>query len=209
MRGLLCVPQSSKERLRRSRTESSGAAPAIEELPGTARQCKARRAASGFVSTDFRLLTGARGLEGARPSSSPEYHFLSEVRISASASPAHHRSRKYPFRYCLLPSEEVWRAPGPPAPPTIIFSRKFEYPPPPRPRPAVAGIAHFGTISSYRRGLEGVRPSSSPEYHFHTEVQHISLIPPTCRSICNQLSICYSKTMEQGENQDGSYAEKI
>ena len=42
VRELLCVPQSSKERLRRSRTESSGAAPAIEELPGTARQCKAR-----------------------------------------------------------------------------------------------------------------------------------------------------------------------
>ena len=187
MRGLLCVPQSSKEQLRRSRTESSGAAPAIEELPGEARQCKARRAACGFVSTDFRLLAGG----------------------------------------------EVWRAPGPPAPPGINPLRKFKYPPPPRPRttgvgntrfgtvfshpnppsprprPAEAGIARFGTISSYRRGLEGVRPSSSPEYHFHTEVQHISLIPPTCRSICNQLSICYSKTMEQGENQDGSYAEKI
>ena len=46
-RELLCVSQSSKERLRRSRTESSGAAPAIEELPGAARQCKARRAACG------------------------------------------------------------------------------------------------------------------------------------------------------------------
>ena len=32
--------------------QSSGAAPAIEELPGIARQCKARRAACGFVSTD-------------------------------------------------------------------------------------------------------------------------------------------------------------
>ncbi len=40
MRGLLCVPQSSKERLRRSRTESSGAAPAIEELAGEARQVR-------------------------------------------------------------------------------------------------------------------------------------------------------------------------
>ena len=29
----------------------------------------------------------------------------------------------------LLAGGEVWRAPGPPAPPTIIFSRKFEYPP--------------------------------------------------------------------------------
>ena len=37
---LLCVPQSSKERLRRSRTESSGAAPATEELAGEARQVR-------------------------------------------------------------------------------------------------------------------------------------------------------------------------
>ena len=40
MRELLCVPQSSKERLRRSRTESSGAAPATEELAGEARQVR-------------------------------------------------------------------------------------------------------------------------------------------------------------------------
>ena len=40
VRELLCVPQSSKERLRRSRTESSGAAPAIEELAGGARQVR-------------------------------------------------------------------------------------------------------------------------------------------------------------------------
>ena len=40
VRGLLCVSQSSKERLRRSRTESSGAAPAIEELAGEARQVR-------------------------------------------------------------------------------------------------------------------------------------------------------------------------
>ena len=83
MRGLLCVPQSSKERLRRSRTESSAAPPAIEELAGEARQVRPDRAACGLVSTDF----------------------------------------------CLLAGGEVWRAPGPPAPPTIIFSRKFEYPP--------------------------------------------------------------------------------
>ena len=83
MRGLLCGTQSSKERLRRSRTESSAAPPAIEELAGEARQVRPARAACGLVSTDFRLLAGG----------------------------------------------EVWRAPGPPAPPTIIFSRKFEYPP--------------------------------------------------------------------------------
>ena len=158
-----------------------------------------------------RLLTshGRGGLEGARPSSSPGHRTLAEVRISASAPPAFRRSWNFSPRYCLLPSKRSGGRPAPPAPPGIKPLRKLEYPPPPRPRPAEAGIARFGTISSYRRGLEGARPSSSPEYHFHTEVQHISLIPPTCRSICNQLSICYSKTMEQGENQDGSYAEKI
>ena len=50
-----------------------------------------------------RLLTsrGRGGLEGARPSSSPEYHFLSEVRISASALTASRRSRNFPPRYCF------------------------------------------------------------------------------------------------------------
>ena len=208
MRGLLCVPQSSKEQLRRSRTESSGVAPAIEELPGIARQVRpgGPRADSYQPTADF----SRAGRSGGRPALQ-----LPRASTPCGSSNIHLRPARVPQKPELLapvvfsPIEEVWRAPGPPAPPTIIFSRKFEYPPPPRPRPAEAGIARFGTISSYRRGLEGVRPSSSPEYHFHTEVQHISLIPPTCRSICNQLSICYSKTMEQGENQDGSYAEKI
>ena len=40
VRELLCETQSSKEQLRRSRTESSGAAPAIEELAGEARQVR-------------------------------------------------------------------------------------------------------------------------------------------------------------------------
>ena len=58
MRELLCGTQSSKERLRRSRTESSAAPPAIEELAGEARQVRPARAACGSVSTDFGLLTG-------------------------------------------------------------------------------------------------------------------------------------------------------
>ena len=58
VRELLCVPQSSKERLRRSRTESSAAPPATEELAGEARQVRPARAACGSVSTDFGLLTG-------------------------------------------------------------------------------------------------------------------------------------------------------
>ena len=125
MRGLLCVPQSSKERLRRSRTESSGAAPAIEELAGEARQVRPARAACGFVSTDFRLLTGARGLEGARPSSSPDDHFLPEVRISTSPSDRVPQKSKNSAPVLFPRSEEIWGAFTPPAPPSNIFSRKF------------------------------------------------------------------------------------
>ncbi len=58
VRELLCGTQSSKEQLRRSRTESSAAPPAIEELAGEARQVRPARAACGSVSTDFGLLTG-------------------------------------------------------------------------------------------------------------------------------------------------------
>ena len=53
VRELLCVSQSSKEQLRRSRTESSAAPPATEELAGEARQVRPARAACGSVSTDF------------------------------------------------------------------------------------------------------------------------------------------------------------
>ena len=148
--------------MRRSRTESSGAAPAIEELPGIARQCKARegrvricinrlglshgrkrsggrpalqlpRASNPCGSSNIHLRPARapqeseipvsvlsspirRGLEGARPSSSPGHQPLAEARISASALTAHRRSRKFSPRYCF-------------------------------PR---------------RRGLEGARPSSSP-----------------------------------------------
>ena len=81
VRELLCVPQSSKERLRRSRTESSGVTPAIEELAGEARQVRPVRAACGFVSTDSWPSHGRGGLEGVRPSSSSERQILAEVRI--------------------------------------------------------------------------------------------------------------------------------
>ena len=113
MRGLLCVPQSSKERLRRSRTESSVAAPATEELAGEARQVRPARAACGFVSTDFRFLTGARGLEGARPSSFPRHQTLAEVQISTSAPPASRRSRNVSSQYHFLyMKKEVRRHPA-------------------------------------------------------------------------------------------------
>ena len=74
VRELLCGTQSSKEQLRRSRTESSAAAPATEELAGEARQVRPARAACGSVSTDFGASHGREGLEGARPSGSREQH---------------------------------------------------------------------------------------------------------------------------------------
>ena len=94
VRELLCVSQSSKERLRRSRTESSGAAPAIEELPGAARQCKARRAACGEADNQLRPSHGRGGLEGVRPSSSREHQILAEDQIATSAPTASRRNRK-------------------------------------------------------------------------------------------------------------------
>ena len=65
MRELLCVPQSSKERLRRSRTESSGATPAIEELAGEARQVRPAgpRADQYQPGSDF----SRAGRSGGRP----------------------------------------------------------------------------------------------------------------------------------------------
>lgn len=51
----------------------------IEELAGDARQVRAERAVRGSVSTDLGFLAGAKGLESARPSSSPEHYFLAKV----------------------------------------------------------------------------------------------------------------------------------
>ena len=67
-----------------------------------------------------RLLTshGRGGLEGDRPSSSLEHQTRAEVQHIASAPTAHRRSRKIPPQYRPRPSEEVWRATGPPAPST-------------------------------------------------------------------------------------------
>ena len=50
---------------------------------------------------------GRGGLEGDRPSSSLDDHFLSEVRISASAPTASRRSRKFPPRYCLSAANQL------------------------------------------------------------------------------------------------------
>ncbi len=153
VRELLCVPQSSKERLRRSRTESSAAPPAIEELAGEARQVRPDRAACGFISTDF----------------------------------------------CLLAGGEVWRAPGPPAPPTIIFSRKFEYPPLPRPRPAEVEKFRPGTVSPIRRDLEGIHSSCSPQVIFSLESSLVVFLLQEMELYCSYLlTIDLKKRKKEG-----------
>ena len=103
---------------------------------------------------------------------------------SCGSSNIHLRSdcvpQKSEFPVSVPPSsirEEVWRESGPPAPSTIIPSRKFCIPPPLRPRPAEIGISRFGTVLLHpRRGQEGDRPSSSPEYQILAEVPHFAPI---------------------------------
>ena len=125
VRELLCVSQSSKEQLRRSRTESSGAAPAIEELAGEARQVR----------------------------------------------PAGPRADQYQPGSDFSRAQEVWRAPGPPAPPSVKFSRRFAFRLPSERAPQKSEISAPVPPYSLRRGLEGVRPSSSPEHQNLAEVQ--------------------------------------
>ncbi len=150
VRELLCVSQSSKERLRRSRTESSGAAPAIEELAGEARQVRPAgpRADQYQPGSDFsRAQEVWRALGPPVPASIKfsrkfAFRFPSErapqkSEISALVLPSPiRRSRKFPSRYRPRPFEEVWRAPGPPAPTTVVSSRKISLPPQSRPHAA-------------------------------------------------------------------------
>ena len=59
------------------------------------------------------------GRSGGRPALQlPRTSTPAEVLHPAPFPTAHRRSRNFPFRYCLRPSGEVWRAPGPPAPAT-------------------------------------------------------------------------------------------
>ena len=108
---------------------------------------------------------GRGGLEGDRPSCSLEHQTLAEVQHIASAPTVHRRSGALPPRYCLLQSEEVWRATGPPAPTTNIHARQPAYLPRSRPRTTEAGNSRLGTGASHRRGLEGDRPSCSHDQH--------------------------------------------
>ena len=87
VRELLCVSQSSKEQLRRSRTESSAAPPAIEELAGEARQVRPARAACGSVSTDLGLLTGGEVWRATGPPAPTSIKFSRKFSLSSPPRP--------------------------------------------------------------------------------------------------------------------------
>ena len=125
MRGLLCVSQSSKERLRRSRTESSGATPAIEELAGEARQVRPAgpRADQYQPGSDFSRAKRSGGRPALRLPRATFSH-----RRSACRPHTDHTQQKSEISTPVPSSPicgEVRRATGPPAPTTIIFSPKF------------------------------------------------------------------------------------
>ena len=121
VRELLCETQSSKEQLRRSRTESSGAAPAIEELAGEARQVRpagprADKYQSGPDFSPAGRSGGRQALQLPRASNSRGSSIShlppdrapqkSEIPVSVPASPIYEKPR---------------RASGPPAPASIKF----------------------------------------------------------------------------------------
>ena len=68
------------------------------------------------------------GRSGGRPALQlPRTSNPAEVLHPAPFPTAHRRSRKFPFRYYLRSSGEVWRAPGPPAPPSNIPVRQVRH----------------------------------------------------------------------------------
>ncbi len=87
VRELLCETQSSKEQLRRSRTESSAAPPAIEELAGEARQVRPARAACGSVSTDLGLLTGGEVWRATGPPAPSSIKFSRKFSLPSPPRP--------------------------------------------------------------------------------------------------------------------------
>ena len=139
VRELLCETQSSKEQLRRSRTESSAAPPATEELAGEARQVRPARAACGSVSTDFGLLTGEEvwratgppapaSIISARKFSIPPPHRPRTAEVGISR---HGTALAHPGRSGGRPALQLPRATFP--------HGSSVYPPPFHPRTAEAG----------------------------------------------------------------------
>ena len=99
VRELLCVSQSSKEQLRRSRTESSGAAPAIEELAGEARQVRPAGPRADSYQPTPGLLTGGEVWRASGPPAPPTGKLAAAACLSPPLPTAYHRSRNFPPRY--------------------------------------------------------------------------------------------------------------
>ena len=81
--------------------------------------------------------------------------------MPGNVRPGGPHAEKLAARFRLLTGGEVWRESGPPAPTPPILSRQPAYLPRSRPRTTEVGNCRLGTAFSHRRGLEGVRPSSS------------------------------------------------
>ena len=115
---------------------------------------------------------GRGGLEGDRPSSTLDQQSRTEVQHIASIPTAHHRSRNFPPRYRLHPTEEVWRATGPPAPSSTIPVRSSANPPASRPRTAEAGKSRLGTVFTQPKrpgGRPALQHPHAPEFPLMTK----------------------------------------
>ena len=181
VRELLCETQSSKEQLRRSRTESSAAPPATEELAGEARQVRPARAACGSVSTDFGLLTGEEvwratgppapaSIISARKFSIPPPHRPRTAEVGISR---HGTALAHPGRSGGRPALQLPRASFPHGSSAFRLHtdrapQKLEFP---------------ATVlpSSIRGGLEGDRPSSTHGIIPARKFRLSSPIPPAHR----------------------------
>ena len=197
MRGLLCVPQSSKERLRRSRTESSGAAPAIEELAGEARQVRPGGPHAEKLATGFGLLSGGEVWRATGPPAPASIKPLRKFSRRLNAPSGLRRSRNFPLRYYLRPSGEVWRVPGPPAPASIKLLRKFSISPTSRLRATEVGNFRFGTIFAHP-GRSGGRPALQHPRALNPCGSSAYRLHPDCGPQKSEISVSVQSSLIRG-----------
>ena len=163
--------------MRRSRTESSAAPPAIEELAGEARQVRPARAACGSVSTDYGLLTGEEVWRATGPPAPSTNNPARKFSISPPSRPrTAEAGNSRPGTVFTQPKRSGGR-------PALQHPRaSFPYgvqliPPHPDRAPQKQELPASVPSSPIRRGLEGDRPSSTLDQQSRTEVQHIASIP--------------------------------
>ena len=126
---------------------------------------------------------GRGGLEGVRPSSSREHQILAKVQISTSAPTASRRNRNFPFRYRPPPSAK--RSGGRqalqlPRASNSCGSSNIHLHPDRVPQKSEF-LVSVPSLLHPRRGLEGVRPSSSLYHHSFSEVLHPASAPTASR----------------------------